>query len=444
MTVTAVRTREESAAPRSRSSAVLLGPLVALVVATATVVVAFLWGDALLAAGTRLQLRFPPFDGVADWHGRTAALPAVAVATFVVVAFVPWAERAGWRTLLLATAGIGVAWAVALARIEGPGALTTPLLHGQYLTTVPRVGAPLGFFAHFTDRIATYNIHTQGHPPGMVLVQWALDRVGLGGVRWNAALVIGGGALANVVTLVTVRTVAGTELARRAAPFVVLVPAAIWWSAGDAFFALVGASAVAATIAAIDTPGPRGDRLGALGGLLFAATALLSYGLVLLAAIPAVVAWSRRRFGPLVVAAATGGALLLAVSALTGFAWWDGLLATRARYFAGVASRRPYEYFLLANLAVLAIAVGPAAVAGLGRLRRSSVAPLVLGALLAVVLADVSGMSKGEVERIWIPFVPFLAVAAVTVARTRSAARCWLAVQGTLTLVVATGIRSKW
>ena len=444
MTATTVGTREAPRSDRERSSGILTGPLLALVVATVSVVVAFAWGDALLTAGTRLQLRFPPFDGVQEWHGRTATLPAVAVAAFVVVAFVPSAERMSWRALLAATAGLGVAWAVALARIEGPGALTMPLLHGQYLTTVPRVGAPLAFLSHFTDRITTYNIHTQGHPPGMVMLQWALDRLGFAGVRWNAALVISGGALANVVALVAVRTVAGTVVARRAAPFLVLAPAAIWWSAGDAFFALVTAAAVGAMVAALYAPARRADRFAALGGLLFAATALLSYGLILMAAIPVAVAWSRRRVRPLVVASAVAVAVLLVVAALTGFAWWEGLAVTRTRYFAGVASRRPYDYFLVANLAVLAVAVGPAAVAGLGRLRDSAVAPLVGGALLAVGLADLSGMSKGEVERIWIPFVPFLVVAAVTVARRAAARRVWLTTQAMLALVVATGIRSKW
>ena len=34
------------------------------------------------------------------------------------------------------------------------------------------------------------------------------------------------------------------------------------------------------------------------------------------------------------------------------------------------------------------------------------------GALTAIVIADVSGLSKAEVERIWLPFLPWLVVAA--------------------------------
>jgi len=35
---------------------------------------------------------------------------------------------------------------------------------------------------------------------------------------------------------------------------------------------------------------------------------------------------------------------------------------------------------------------------------------LVAGAVLASAVADTSGMSKAEVERIWLPFVPWLTI----------------------------------
>ncbi len=35
---------------------------------------------------------------------------------------------------------------------------------------------------------------------------------------------------------------------------------------------------------------------------------------------------------------------------------------------------------------------------------------LTLGAVVTVVLVDLSGMSRAEVERIWLPFVPWLLV----------------------------------
>jgi hypothetical protein len=45
---------------------------------------------------------------------------------------------------------------------------------------------------------------------------------------------------------------------------------------------------------------------------------------------------------------------------------------------------------------------------------RDRVLTLLVGAGAAmVVLADLSGMSKGEVERIWLPFVPWLTLGLV-------------------------------
>ena len=70
---------------------------------------------------------------------------------------------------------------------------------------------------------------------------------------------------------------------------------------------------------------------------------------------------------------------------------------------------------------------------------------LVGAAIAAVLLADVSGMSKAEVERIWLPFVPWLVVGAAALGgRRRTDARGWLAVQAGLALLVAVAVRSPW
>lgn len=59
-------------------------------------------------------------------------------------------------------------------------------------------------------------------------------------------------------------------------------------------------------------------------------------------------------------------------------------------------------------------------------------------ALLALVAADASLLSKGEVERIWLPLVPWLARAAP--GRRRGA----LAVQAGLALVLQAWLQSRW
>ena len=177
-------------------------------------------------------------------------------------------------------------WAVSLALVDGVQGLTSPLeARGtDYLADVVHVGSAGAFLSTFVDRIGDYSIHVQGHPPGMLLVLSALDRVGLGGSGWAAVLCIAGGAAAVPAVLVTVRELAGADTARRAAPFVVLTPAAIWIAtSADAFFMGVSAWAVAVVVLATGRDGRRSDAYALAGGLLFGGAAFLSYGLVLLA-----------------------------------------------------------------------------------------------------------------------------------------------------------------
>jgi NO-binding membrane sensor protein with MHYT domain len=129
--------------------------------------------------------------------------------------------------------------------------------------------------------------------------------------------------------------------------------------------------------------------------------------------------------------------------ALAGFWWFAGLAATRARYEAGVAARRPYDVFLLVNAACLAIATGPAIAVAVARLRDRHTWTIVGGALVAIGIAALSGMSKGEVERIWLPFsIWLLPAGAALVVRGRSSG--WLAAQLAFAIGVQTLVRSPW
>ncbi len=222
-----------------------------------------------------------------------------------------------------------------------------------------------------------------------------------------------------------------------------MAPVAIWVAtSADAFYAGVSVWAVALVILATGRTGRRRDVYAVVGGLLFGVTAFLSYGLVLLAVVPAVVAVRRRQLRPLVVAG-FGAAVVFGVFALAGFWWFDGLAATRARYFAGVASRRPDLAFLLANAACFAIALGPALAVALGRLRDRRVWLVVGAALLAVGIAWVSGMSKGEVERIWLPFAMWVLPAGVVLGLGARRSQ-WLALQVGFTIGLQTLVRSPW
>lgn len=431
---------------------------------SASAIVALLTWAVLIAVahvlGTRLVDRVPktrvfaaPLVARFDPHVRLAVLLPVALATVVVLFGTKLSTRLGWRGLLVAAFVVAGAWAVALALIDGVSELTRPLLGpSDYLRDVPLVGGPHAFLSGFVAEIGRYHQHVRGHPPGMVLLLWSMDRVRLGGIGWAAALEVAGGAAMVPAALVTMREVAGEARARVAAPFVALAPAAIWVATcGDALFAGVAAWAVALTVLAMGRRGPRSDTLAMSGGLLFGAGAMLSYGATLLALVPMAAAVLLRRVRPVVVAT-VGAAMVLLAFAAAGFWWLDGLSATTAQYRASVARLRPQSYFWLGDLAAFAIVVGPAAAVGLARLRDRATWFLVGAALVAVAVADASGLSKGEVERIWLPFAPWILLACSalagpdpeTVSSSRTASGCWLGVSLTSALALQLFLRTTW
>jgi hypothetical protein len=281
----------------------------------------------------------------------------------------------------------------------------------------------------------------------MVLILWAMDRVGLGGFGWNAALYLAGGCLALVAVLVTVRNVVDETTARRAVPFVVVAPAAIWIATtAEAFYAGIGAWAVALVVIGTGREGRSSTVFALAGGLLFGALAFLSYGHVLLAIIPLLVAVSRRRADTLAWAAAGGLPILVGFTA-AGFWWFDGLAATRMEYAESVARDRPYGPFLVFNTAAFAIALGPATVAALTRLRDPRLWLLVGGALGAVGLALITGLSKGEVERIWLPFTIWVLPAgtALLPAETdHGEGRGWPGIQAATAIMIQSLLKPRW
>ena len=401
----------EQRVPRLRSLSV---EAVAGVAWAALVAGGMLVGRHLYDADPLIHVGAPPLVGSYDLRVGPLALPALAVAVFGVAAGPRLARRLHFGALLAAAWVGAAAWALALAVTDGASAITRPLeTRYEYLTAVPRVGENPGTFLQgFVDQLPTYATHVRGHPPGLVLVLWALDRVGLGGATVAAALVIGAGALVAPAALVALRALSGEAAARSAAPFLVLLPGAVWMAtSADALFAGVLACAVAALALAAGRRDGVGRALALGAGLTFGVALAMSYGAVPFGVIPLAICLWRR---DLVSLALTGLGVLLVLGALAaaGFWWWDGLQATRDLAAAGVQGRRAYLPFLLISLAAFALAVGPAAAAGLARLRTHATWVLCGGALVAVLLADLSGLSRGETERIWLPFAPWIVLAA--------------------------------
>jgi hypothetical protein len=410
------------------------------------------WGQRLVAERGFEQLRLgsPPLIGRDDFVlGWRTLVPVIVGAAGIVV--LPWAARhLSWRRLLLAVLVSTAVWAVAVNFTRGEEGITGPMVRvgDEYLLDVEKIDSPGDFLENFTADIDDYVVHVRSHPPGFIMLLWLLDAVGLAGVRWATALVVLGGASASAAVLVGVRNLTGEDAARRVAPFLELAPAALWIaSTADALFAGVAAWAVAALALATARRDARGDLLAVAAGLLFGVSLMFSYGLVLLAVVVLPLLIVRRRVRPAIIAA--GGALIVPLSfGLAGFDYVEGFEVTRREVDESVQSTRPFTYFAIANVAAFALVIGPATVVGLTRLRDRSTWVLVGGALAAVALADLSGLSKGEVERIWLVFAVWTIAACsalVPTLRGRSLeVRAWLGVQLLVALVVQTYVRTGW
>lgn len=452
-----------------------------------TVVVAVAWGTAFVD-GVDAKLRAAPLAGHWRGNGGPGLLVAVALGAAVVAAGPGLARRLRWRAVPWATGFTAAAWTTVLAASSGWDHLTEPLTtrheYEPFAAGVTDVG---GFLSTYTDELGTFPIHVQGHPPGPVVIAWMLDRIGLDGAGWLAALALAGWGLAVAAALVAARAVAGEAAARRAAPALAVLPAAVW--AGTSLDALFAGLTAAATACAVLAVTRRSLALAVAAGALAGVALLCSYGAVAAFLIPvlatavlaagrlpnpdgaagqgAVVGGGAAPVGVLAAGSVAGGLAVLGVAAAAGFWWPAGLAATREAYWAGIGGQRPAAYLtLVGNPAALALATGPAVAAGLGmtlarawrassrRDRVSQPAPAPAGlvtldrawraallpaaALVAVLLADLSQMSRGETERIWLLFVPWLAVAAP------GDRRGWLAAQVAVALTLQSVLDSPW
>jgi methylthioxylose transferase len=438
-----MRGASRRAASAGARGAMAAWPAALCVVGWALLVVAgHLLGAALHAREPLVHIGAAPLVGSFDLRLTERVAPALGLAAAAVAWGPSLAVRLRWRALLACSWAAAAGWAVALAATGGVGAIAAPLTTKyEQLAIIPLATTPGAFLASFSDALATYPTHVQGHPPGGVLVLWALDAIGLGGASAAAALVIGCGALTAPAVLVAVRGLAGEARARATAPFVVFTPAAVWMAtSSDALYAGVGAIGIALFALACTTASVRRAAILALAaGLVLGVALMLSYGIATLGTVVMAIAVGRRRAAA-IGWVAVGVALVFAVFLALRFNWFDGLAATREQYLAGVSRRRPYAEFLVISLAAFALAAGPAVVAGLGQLRDRGVWLLAGGTVLAIAAADLSGMSKGETERIWLHLVPWLLVATAALTRTRA----WLAVQIGLALLLQLAVRSPW
>lgn len=425
-----------------------------MLVAAAAVV-----GVRLLERGVPLHVDAPPLG--AQWlpHVGPGTVPAVLVALLVILRGPELAARLPWRPLLGVSAVTALAWTMSLALVDGwqRGVADRLTTDTEYLHDVPRVNDVSAMLRIFAERIPglqpeSWTTHVAGHPPGALLVFVGLDRLGLPGGVPAALLCVLAGSTAGVAVAVTLRSLGAEATARAALPFAVLFPGAVWVGvSADGLFAGVLAWGVA--LLALGAARPRLDvpavAASLAGGLVLGASLYLSYGLVLAGLLPLAVAITARRVAPLLVAG-VGVVAVVAAFAAAGFWWFDGYQQVVSRYYepGEYGLERPYSYWVWADLACLAVVLGPAGVAGLrrvfapGRGQPRVLVALCAAAALAVLAADLSGLSKAEVERIWLPFAVWLVAAAALLPARQ--VRWWLGAQAVVALAVNHLLLTTW
>jgi methylthioxylose transferase len=386
-----------------------------------------------------------PYDGTrgARLSGLTLLAPAVAALGLAATA-TRLTDRIRWVLLLLAGWLLTAAWALALAAVDGGSALARGLTGpAGWLAAAGTVGDDPGrFLSGYLS--APYGPEVRAHPPLPVLLVWTTQRLGLSPVQVGLLLTLLG-ALVTPLVAVAVRTLCGEPAARRLVPVVALAPWGIWTAASlDAVTAMLAAGFIAA--AAVGSrpgrPGPRRFAWGILCGLLLGTAALFSYQVIWLAVAVPCLYFVRRR--PL-LNVATG---LCALAPLTlveqaGFSWYDGLVHNRGGYAAPAGLDHAVPAWALWGLAALLLAGGPALAASGRKIRLTPGWPFLVGAALAAGWALLAGLMRGEPLRSWLPFLPWLVVAAVAPERRGGPAPRPLLVltgAGALVAIVATAL----
>ena len=393
-------------------------------------------------------------------HMGWGTVPAILIGLVAVVSGQSLAQRLSWRRLTFATWATSFAWAFALAMIDGwqPGFAGRLTARHEYLRQVPGITDIPEAVRTFASRILDFQpnswiTHVSGHPPGALLTFVWLDRIGLGGGAWAGLFCVLVGSSAAAAVIVAVRALSGEQTARLVAPFAAVAPTAIWIAvSADGYYAGVAAWGIALLALAVRGTGRRAVLTGAGSGLLLGWGIFLNYGLALMAlpALAVLICAPNRRAGARAAIPAVAAALaVVGVFAIAGFWWFDGYTLVQQRYWQGIANNRPFQYWGWANLASVVCAVGLGTVAGIGRVfdiaaikRRSGIHLLVLAALVAILFADLSRLSKAETERIWLPFeVWLLAAGALLPVRAQ---RWWLSLNVIGALLLNHFIFTNW
>jgi methylthioxylose transferase len=371
--------------------------------------------------GRELGVPYPPFVGrwdpaITAWALAAAALVALAIWAAPRLLEVPPAAFAAavfLLTLALRLAlGASSRGTAEWSRVFDPASFEGS---NEYLPALTALRYGPGFFLdRFAELVPALPVHAAGHPPGLLLV---MDAFGVTTPGRLAALCIAGGALTAPLAYAVGRAVLDERRARFAGLLTAAAPSVLLFGAtsADALYASLG------LLAAWPLVSPR-PALRAAGAVLLALASLFAWSLLAIGAWAALLAWRRRGVRDMLALALLCAAALLAVqgafAAVTGFDPIGTLRAIEQVYRFGIASERPYWFWLAGSPTAFLLMLGlPIAWLALRALARADDAAVAIFAVIAI--AAVAGFTKAEVERIWLCFAPLVCLAAATALRER-------------------------
>jgi hypothetical protein len=408
-------------------------------------------GLALDAAGMPLGVPLPPLLG--GWVPRAHPLLAASVACFAATVWLGprlLSPRLGPAAFALTTLALTLVLRLALAAGRGGTAEWSRVFDvarsfeakNEYLPALRALRyGPRWFLDRFAELVPSLPVHAAGHPPGLLLLLYALGVRGPGAM---AALCIGAGALGVPLAYGLGRTVLRDDrTARVGALLLAVAPSALLFGAtsADALYLTLGLLAA--------WPLASRRRLARIAGAVaLAVVSLCSWSLLAVGAWAAILACRREGRRAAVELAATCALALAGVwgliAAATGFDPIGTIRATGQVYRLGIAASRPSWYWVLGSPVAFLLVLGlPIAWSALRGLAEGAAPALAVFAVLAI--ASVLGVTKAETERIWLFLVPLVCLAAAPVVARRPDALGWLlAALGVQALVHEALLETVW
>jgi len=410
---------------------------------------------ATIAAGIYLRrvldepIGLPYAPLVGNWSPQADPLLVVSVACFA-AAVVAAPRLLSVRAPVFALAMLVLTLVLRLALAAGSGgtgqwsAVFDPARTfegpNEYLPALGALDFGAGFFVdRFAELVPSLPVHAAGHPPGLLL---AMHVLGIGSPAGMAALTIGVGALSGPLAYLLARQVLDERRSRLAALLLALAPGALLFGAtsADAVYLTLGLLA-AWPLAA------RSWTARAAGAILLAAGSFFAWSLLAVGAWAAILTLRRDGLRQAITLGALCGVALLAFYALlhaaTGFDPIGTIRSTEEVYRAGIASSRPYWFWLLGSPVAFLVVLGlPLSWLALRGLAAGETLAVAIFAVIAT--AAIMGFTKAETERIWLFLAPFVCLAAASEATERAPVRPLLAALAAQALLYELAFDTVW